>query len=329
MAHRARQDYPTPSPSPSPPPVVKQEDLSLSNLISSPHLESTRTLALALPEPQTQAQLNKEDRIPPCEQCRKVRRACRWVKMESAERSSCERCRKTGKQCSGPTRRSQTNLEIGQPLRQLHTRRQAVASIGPSSPESRWSTKHMSYSLTYHLVEAGLELLAVDFSFKPDEYQAFVFRFRNTQGRLENRASTDEALFPGGMDVPAFASLTDPNLIPRRSTIYGICRRAPLLSIARIIAGRVDDQSFAPEETQREASIKLSAWSYAIIFMDSIHEIASERLRLLKLIIQRCIDYLTARNLAKSDVASFHQYFQELVFSEIRASLLHGVSSTV
>ncbi|GAA5877799.1 hypothetical protein JCM16303_000241 [Sporobolomyces ruberrimus] len=45
--------------------------------------------------------------------------------------------------------RSNSTLEVVRPAR----RRTRTPSIGPSSPESRWSTLHMSYSLTYHLVD--------------------------------------------------------------------------------------------------------------------------------------------------------------------------------
>ena len=52
-------------------------------------------------------------------------------------------------------RRSKSTLELVRPAQQQQQQLSTVvAAIGPSSPESRWSTLHMSYSLTYHLVES-------------------------------------------------------------------------------------------------------------------------------------------------------------------------------
>ena len=50
-------------------------------------------------------------------------------------------------------RRSKSTLGLVRPAQQQQ-HSTVVAAIGPSSPETRWSTLHMSYSLTYHLVES-------------------------------------------------------------------------------------------------------------------------------------------------------------------------------
>ncbi|GAA5972343.1 hypothetical protein JCM3765_002907, partial [Sporobolomyces pararoseus] len=102
-------------------------------------------------------------------------------------------------------RRSPTNLEIVQPLRQLQTRRR-VASIGPSSPESRWSTKHMSYSLTYHLAQIGLDSLAIGYVYQGFDYDAFVSRLDASQGKLGSLDVVDQLFVLSQMHVGALVS---------------------------------------------------------------------------------------------------------------------------
>ncbi|GAA5831586.1 hypothetical protein JCM3766R1_004943 [Sporobolomyces carnicolor] len=152
MNNRFAFDYPTPEPTPSPP-SIKEEESSPPSAVptsTSLHLESPPPLALSPASlPPGVPRLDKK-RTLPCERCRTIRRACKWVKREGATRASCERCFQAGKECSGPTRRAEfSTLELI-PTTRTKTRR--TASIGPSSPESQWSTLHMSYSLTYHLV---------------------------------------------------------------------------------------------------------------------------------------------------------------------------------
>jgi hypothetical protein len=174
------RDYPTPESTPSPPATIKQERAPSEDLIpasSSPDLKSSTTLPLPLEEDRRDQQQVDKQRTVPCEQCRKIRRACKWIEREG-KLETCERCRTTGKQCSGPTRyvecsiidrvrrltwivnrivrRSPSTLEVQvqfPPARQRQPTKR-TASIGPSSPEARWSTLHLSYSLKYHLVES-------------------------------------------------------------------------------------------------------------------------------------------------------------------------------
>ncbi|GAA5997707.1 hypothetical protein JCM5350_008023, partial [Sporobolomyces pararoseus] len=151
-----QQGYSTPDSTPSPLPI-KQED-SPPSLPSEtallPHLGTRTALAHANVKPSVLAQPVERNRKSPCA-------------------------------------RSQSNLEIAQPLRPLQTR-QRVASIGPSSPESRWSSLHLSYSLGYHLAETGMSYIAKEFGDRGDNFIHLYNRFERAQGRIDELGSTDE-----------------------------------------------------------------------------------------------------------------------------------------
>jgi len=93
-------------------------------------------------------------------------------------------------------------------------RRQLVASIGPSSAESRWSNLHLSYSLTYHLVGSrflpnllrGKSLLILFLCSVGLEYAgnadpagidllSFQDRFDRSEGRISGLGSIEEVSF--------------------------------------------------------------------------------------------------------------------------------------
>jgi len=112
-------------------------------------------------------------------------------------------------------RRSKSILELVRPAQQQQQLSTVVAAIGPSSPESRWSTLHMSYSLTYHLVESEFlrfcfpkiseliarsiasSLAALHYTSEGTRYDGFDFpsflsRFRAAQGRLDQFDPIDD-----------------------------------------------------------------------------------------------------------------------------------------
>ncbi|GAA6064753.1 hypothetical protein JCM10212_002672 [Sporobolomyces blumeae] len=152
---------------PHPTPVLKFESPpSSSSLSLSPASDPTSSTS---PSPPLDLCERVEDdkpivegpskRTTPCERCRQVRRACRWDEGSK----SCVRCSEAGIACSGPKRRSKPAHEM---IVSVAARCELpVVEIGPSSPESRWSTLHLSYSLQYHLVEAAIDLLgnSIDF----------------------------------------------------------------------------------------------------------------------------------------------------------------------
>ncbi|GAA5824965.1 hypothetical protein JCM10212_001541 [Sporobolomyces blumeae] len=152
-------DYPALAyPTPHPTPVLKFESPPASSSLSlSPASDPTSSTS---PSPPLDLCERVEDikpvvkgppkRTTPCDRCRQVRRACKW----NEGSKSCVRCSEAGIACSGPRRRSQPAHEM---IVSVAARRQLpVVEIGPSSPESRWSTLHLSYSLQYHLVDERL-----------------------------------------------------------------------------------------------------------------------------------------------------------------------------
>ncbi|GAA5821298.1 hypothetical protein JCM10212_006414, partial [Sporobolomyces blumeae] len=157
------------SPSISPPSSsgsTPPSDLSLSPEHGQPTGTKTETKAVL-------------KRTTPCERCRQVRRACRWDEGSK----SCVRCSEAGIACSGPRRRSRPAHEM---IVSVAARRELpVVEIGPSSPESRWSTVHLSYSLQYHLVDAAIDLLGTSCTFGTFDLQSFIARYRLAQGRHE------------------------------------------------------------------------------------------------------------------------------------------------
>ncbi|GAA5968098.1 hypothetical protein JCM3765_005849, partial [Sporobolomyces pararoseus] len=294
MAQRMRHDYPTPSPSPSPspPPTVKQEELSLSDSIAPPHLESTSTLALTLPISQIQP------------------------------------------------RRSPTNLEIVQPLRQLQTHRR-VASIGPSSPESRWSTKHMSYSLTYHLVETALQFFPEDAQLDPVDYPVFLARFRASRGRSDEFDSIEELFALGQMVVgahfsvhsallrttatlPKFDSLPSSPFPPAEMLKIGFARRPALVCILAQLSDRLDRQINATPATFSEVKDQLSIAHFAGLFLAESVDFFAERVRVLQSSIQQGITFLKTQEISQQSTTELVQILRELAREEIRQSLVIG-----
>ena len=98
-----QKDYPTPESSPE----VKQESPEASSSISSPtsfNFDSPSSpLESALVRYSNGLQIKSEPlakRTTPCQQCRRIRRACKWIEGDQ----DCERCGKLGKECTGPTR---------------------------------------------------------------------------------------------------------------------------------------------------------------------------------------------------------------------------------
>ncbi|GAA5997344.1 hypothetical protein JCM5350_004137 [Sporobolomyces pararoseus] len=239
---------------------IKQEELS-PDLPTIPHLKSTSTLATSLSDPQKHSQSINNNRRTPCEYCRKVRRACKWVDNFQV----CERCLKSGRVCTGPTR-------------QL-----ATASIGPSSPESRWSSLHLSYSLTYHLVETGLETLGGAWLYPGFDYQAFAGRFRASQGRFErpdsinelfamsqmfwgSRCTNHSAVVRAKLEVPHLEDL-DLRAMPSTKLIsIGLARRNPILAVTQRVIERAEQMNLSTRSPQ-EAAEQLSVWLCTVKWM--------------------------------------------------------------
>ena len=103
MNEWSRKDYPTPESSPE----VKQESPEAPSSVSPPASFNSNSpsspLESALVRYSNGLQIKSETqpkRTTPCQQCRRIRRACKWIEGDE----DCERCGKLGKHCTGPTR---------------------------------------------------------------------------------------------------------------------------------------------------------------------------------------------------------------------------------
>ncbi|GAA5953574.1 hypothetical protein JCM3765_006908, partial [Sporobolomyces pararoseus] len=321
MNELAEEQKPSIEPSTSPRAVIKQEELA-DSLPTIPHLESTSTLALHLPEPQKQIQSIKKNGNTPCEYCRKVRRACKWVENFQV----CERCLKSGRVCTGPTRRTESSFELARstPRKQL-----ASASIGPSSPESRWSSLHLSYSLTYHLIETGLPCLDGDRIFAGFDCKAFIDRFRGSQGRLEQPDSIDEAIVLSAPIIPTLFELDVKKVELETLVAVGFSRRDAILAVARRILDRAEAIQLSRYD-QTKAAEQVSVWLFATKEMFDLEETSTERLHLLRTVIDRALKYYLLLHQRHETVAEvFLEPLRELVTDEVRFSLLVGKLSTI
>ncbi|GAA5867723.1 hypothetical protein JCM5353_000198, partial [Sporobolomyces roseus] len=128
MNEWSRKDYPTPESSPE----VKQESPKSPSSISPPASFNSNSpsspLESALVRYSNGLQIKSETqpkRTTPCQQCRRIRRACKWIEGDE----DCERCGKLGKQCTGPTRRSKSTIELVRPAQQQQLKT-VVAAIG-------------------------------------------------------------------------------------------------------------------------------------------------------------------------------------------------------
>ncbi|GAA5820245.1 hypothetical protein JCM10212_000770 [Sporobolomyces blumeae] len=288
--------YPTPQPTP----VLKFESPpSSSSLSLSPASDPTSSTSpspfLDLCERVDDAKPVVEGppkRTTPCERCRQVRRACRWDEGSK----SCVRCSEAGIACSGPKRRPRPAHEM---IVSVAARRELpVVEIGPSSPESRWSTLHLSYSLQYQLVEAAFDLLGTSIDFGIVDYPNFVARFRLAQGRhdefdaidqlfataqmaVAGHFTTHSAFLRSAKAVPTLESLKGPGAYDARLCEVGLARREPLATIAARILRKTAEQLALPFATMQEATDKLAIVLFALGFVGDSIEFVHDHLSLL------------------------------------------------
>ncbi|GAA5831579.1 hypothetical protein JCM3766R1_004940 [Sporobolomyces carnicolor] len=305
MNERYAFDYPTPEPTPSPP-SIKEEESSPPSAVptsTSLHLESPPPLVLSPASlPPGVPRLDKK-RTLPCERCRTIRRACKRAELSPLEWI--------------PSTRTQTRR---------------TASIGPSSPEARWSTLHMSYSLTHHLVEMGLTSLAGGFFYPGFDYRAFVSRLNASRGRLEGLGPADHLFSLVHMYVGIHVtnhsavlrtgassdSARSPTL--REPRHEGLDRREPFLAVARAIYQQVDTLEFDPRSNEA-AGEHVAVWHFALGLGIGFADFEAERLLVAREILRRGFRHLADLEQCKQDRQDFLESFRELAMVEFRLSL--------
>ncbi|GAA5820247.1 hypothetical protein JCM10212_000771 [Sporobolomyces blumeae] len=351
--------YPTPHPTP----VLKFESPPASSSLSlSPASDPTSSTS---PSPPLDLCERIEDvkpivegppkRTTPCDRCRQVRRACRWDEGSK----SCVRCSEAGIACSGPKRRSRPAHEM---IVSVAARRELpVVEIGPSSPESRWSTLHLSYSLQYHLVDvfvdvsasedvAAIDLLGTSCSFGTFDLQSFIARYRLAQGRHEafdeidqlfalsqmavaGRFTNHSAFLRRSKDTPSFDSISgriscESEFANNEFVDVGLARH-PLTSISVRILDNVAEQLSRPFANIPEAIDKLEIVLFVLTFVEDSIDFAHETLAVRILAIQRGIDCLHQERATAAAHDRLHELLKEAVAQELSQSISLGVRSSV
>ncbi|GAA6064752.1 hypothetical protein JCM10212_002671 [Sporobolomyces blumeae] len=300
--------YPTPHPTP----IFKFESPpSSSSLSLSPASDPTSSTS---PSPPLDLCERVEDvkpdvketpkRTTPCERCRQVRRACRWDEGSK----SCVRCSEAGIACSGPKRRSKPAHEM---IVSVAARRELpVVEIGPSSPESRWSTLHLSYSLQYHLLDIALPH-AEGLCFDGLDFRSFLCRFRSSLGRndefdsleqlfaldlmvLGGHSTNHSAFLRTASPVPELASLAASTIAvtPARYAEIGLSRQQPLLFLVGEIVRHAFDHLSQRFDTSERAVTVLSAVALAVNFVTSAGDVEDDCLDLVELAVRRGLEFL-------------------------------------
>lgn len=99
---------------------------------------------------------------------------------------------------------------------------------------------------------------------------------------------------------------------------FGFARRQPLSLILKQLASRIQEHLAVPFETREDAADGLAVCVFASAFLEESLEFAPERLRILRLSIQRGLDYTTmagAVPLAESQDDVVMESLRELVVS--------------
>ncbi|GAA5938666.1 ubiquitin-like protein ATG8 [Sporobolomyces koalae] len=207
-----------------------------------------------------------------------------------------------------------------------------IASIGPSSPETRWSNLHMSYALTHHLVETGIEVeSSLGLIYEGVDYQKALASLRIAQGGgLDASDWVDELfalaqMFWGVRSTDHTAIVRKTLVAPKLETLdhtappdpcmlmdIGQSRRAPIISITRRVIKRIEQQQLDPNCPERAAK-QISVWLFALVSMADLHELSTERLDLLRTIVRRCFDFLRVSQLEWTGDDPFCATFSEIV----------------
>ncbi|GAA5877805.1 hypothetical protein JCM16303_000243 [Sporobolomyces ruberrimus] len=224
--------------------------------------------------------------------------------------------------------RSNSTLEVVRPARQ----RTRTPSIGPSSPEARWSTLHMSYSLTYHLVDTGLTYMENKFRYKTFDYIAYVARLGRSQGRMDAMDLVDHLFSLSQMYIGTYftnhsALLRISKHIPDCETLLmqdsdashleevGMARRDPFLAIAGSILDQAQQAQFDSRDSE-QALEKVSLWYFTITILGCLEAFEPDLLLLVRSIVLQGFDYLAECEELGTDTAEYEIQFKEIMVGQ-------------
>ncbi|GAA5845083.1 hypothetical protein JCM5353_007426 [Sporobolomyces roseus] len=199
-----------------------------------------------------------------------------------------------------------------------------VAAIGLSSPETRWSTLHMSYSLTYHLVESELAhkpphslqprayyhgpSVALDNTGGMEldglNYGNLLHQFQYASGRIAGLGEKEElfilaqmavgcyltnhsAIFANATTCPLFEDLDTALDSSKSISRLGATRQEALASILDQINLQIERQLRLPLETPGDVVEYLTIWHLALVHCGGSQSIATIRLKLLQAVMHR------------------------------------------